>query len=170
MTITRSWPHGHVRAVLGTAHRLGLAELMDSQPSRERDMVMAMIVGRVLQRASKLATTRLLDTTSLGPTLGVAEATEDELYAAMDWLLKRQQSVDEGLPRRYLTPGGVVLYDLTSTYVEREHCPLAKRGYSRDGKPGKQQIEFGLLTNGDGVPVAIEAFAGNTGDPTTFQS
>ena len=142
---------------------------MDSQPSRERDLVMAMIVGRVLQPASKLATTRLLDTNSLGLTLGVAEATEDELYAAMDWLLERQQSIEAGLARRYLTPGGVVLYDLTSTYVEGERCPLAKRGYSQDGKPGKQQIEFGLLTNGDGVPVAVEAFAGNTGDPSTFQ-
>jgi len=170
LTISRSWPHGHVAAVLGTAQRLGLAELMDSQPSRQRDLVMAMIVGRVLQPASKLATARLLDTTSLGPTLGVAEATEDELYAAMDWLLERQQPIEEGLARRYLTPGGVVLYDLTSTYVEGEHCPLAKRGYSRDGKPGKQQIEFGLLTNGDGAPVAIEAFAGNTGDPSTFQA
>ena len=95
----------------------------------------------------------------------MAEAMEDELYAAMDWLLERQQSIEEGLARRYLTPGGVVLYDLTSTYVE-----LAKRGYSRDGKPGKQQIEFGLLTNGEGVPVAIEAFAGNTADSTTFRA
>ena len=100
----------------------------------------------------------------------MAEATEDELYAAMDWLLERQQSIEEGLARRYLTPGGVVLYDLTSTYVEGDHCPLAKRGYSRDGKPGKQQIEFGLLTNGEGVPVAIEAFAGNTADSTTFRA
>ncbi len=106
--------------------------MVDSQPSRKRDLVMAMIVGRVLQPASKLATTRLLDTTSVGPTLGVAEATEDELYAAMDWLLERQQPIEEGLARRYLTPGGVVLYDLTSTYVEGEHCPLAKRGYSRE--------------------------------------
>lgn len=169
LTISRSWSHGHVAAILGTAHRLGLAGLMDSQPSRQRDLVVAMIVGRVLQPASKLATTRLLDTTSLGPALGVAEATEDELYAAMDWLLARQQPIEEGLARRYLTPGGVVLYDLTSTYVGGEHCPLADRGYSRDGKPGKQQIEFGLLTNGDGAPVAIEAFTGNTGDPATFQ-
>jgi hypothetical protein len=168
--ISRSWPHGHVAAVLGTAHRLGLAELMDSQPSRERDLVMAMIVGRVLQPASKLATARLLDTTSLGPTLGVEDAIEDELYGAMDWLLERQEGIEGRLARRYLTPGGVVLYDLTSTYVEGEHCPLAKRGYSRDGKPGKQQIEFGLLTNSDGVPVAVEAFAGNTGDPSTFQA
>ena len=101
--------------------------------------------------------------------MGVEDATEDELYAAMDWLLVRQERIEERLAKRYLTPGGVVLYDLSSTYVEGEHCELAKRGYSRDGKPGKQQIEFGLLTNGEGVPVAIEAFAGNTADPATFQ-
>ena len=157
-------------AVLGSARRLELESLLDPEPSRQRDLVLAMIVARVLHPASKLATTRLLDTTSLGSALGVAEATEDELYAAMDWLLERQQSIEEGLARRYLTPGGVVLYDLTSTYVEGDHCPLAKRGYSRDGKPGKQQIEFGLLTNGEGVPVAIEAFAGNTADSTTFRA
>ena len=169
LTITQSRPHGHVAAVVGTAQKLELAGLVDPQPSRQRDLVMAMIAGRVLQPASKLATTRLLDTTSLGLVLGVEEATEDELYAAMDWLLARQERIEERLARRYLTPGGVVLYDLTSTYVEGEHCDLAKRGYSRDGKPGKQQIEFGLLTNGEGAPVAIEAFAGNTGDPATFQ-
>lgn len=169
LTITQSRPHGHVAAILGMAQRLGLAGLVDPQPSRRRDLVLAMIVWRVLQPASKLATTRLLDTTSLGPTLGVEDATEDELYRAMDWLLARQERIEERLAQRYLTPGGVVLYDLTSTYVEGEHCPLAKRGYSRDGKPGKAQIEFGLLTNAQGVPVAIEAFAGNTGDSATFQ-
>lgn len=169
LTIVQSRAHGHVAAVLGTAQKLGLEALLDPQPSRQRDLAMAMIVGRVLQPASKLATTRLLDTTSLGPTLGVEEATEDELYSAMDWLLGRQERIEKHLARRYLTPGGIVLYDLTSTYVEGDHCPLARRGYSRDGKPGKQQIEFGLLANSDGVPVAIEAFAGNRGDPTTFQ-
>jgi hypothetical protein len=169
LTITQSRPHGHVAAILGAAQKLGLASLVDPQPSRQRDLVVAMIAGRVLQPASKLATTRLLDTTSLGPTLGVEDATEDELYGAMDWLLARQEGIEGRLAQRYLTPGGVVLYDLTSVYVEGEHCPLVKRGYSRDGKSGKQQIEFGLLTNGDGVPVAIEAFAGNTGDPATFQ-
>ncbi len=170
LTITQSRPHGNVAAILGTAQKLGLAGLVDPQPSRQRDLVLAMIAGRVLQPASKLATTRLLDTTSLGPILGVEDATEDELYAAMDWLLARQERIEERLARRYLTPGGVVLYDLTSTYVEGEHCSLANRGYSRDGKPGKQQIEFGLLTSGDGDPVAIEAFAGNTADPATFQA
>ena len=170
LTITRSRAHGHVAAVLGTAGKLRLEALVDPQPSRQRDLVMAMIAGRVLHPASKLATSRLLDTTSLGPTLGVEDATEDELYAAMDWLLERQERIEKRLAQRHLTPGGVVLYDLTSVYVEGEHCPVAKRGYSRDGKPGKQQIEFGLLTNGAGVPVAIEAFPGNTGDPATFQA
>jgi len=169
LTNTQSRSHGHVAAILGTAQKLGLASLVDQHPSRQRDLVLAMIAGRVLQPASKLATTRLLDTTSLGPALGVQDATEDELYAAMDWLVVRQERIEKRLAKRYLTPGGVVLYDLTSTYVEGEHCELAKRGYSRDGKPGKQQIEFGLVTNGDGVPVAIEAFAGNIGDPATFQ-
>ena len=106
LIIQRSWPHGHAAAVLGSARRLELESLLDPEPSRQRDLVLAMIVARVLHPASKLATTRLLDTTSLGPALGVAEATEDELYAAMDWLLERQQSIEEGLARRYLTPGG----------------------------------------------------------------
>jgi hypothetical protein len=166
--IERSRPHGHVAAVVGSARQLGLAELVDEQPSRQRDLVMAMVVGRVLAPASKLATSRLWSSTSLGSVLGVEGATEDELYAAMDWLLARQEGIEQRLAKRYLAPGGVVLYDLSSTYVEGEHCPLAKRGYSRDGKPGKAQVEFGLLTNADGVPVAIEAFAGNTGDPATF--
>ena len=169
LRVERSWPHGHVAAVLGTAQKLGLAALVDPMASRQRDLVMAMIAARVLQPASKLATTRLLDATSLGPTLDVVDATEDELYSAMDWLLARQERIEARLAKRYLTSGGVVLYDLSSTYVEGEHCSLAKRGYSRDGKPGKEQIEFGLLTNGEGVPVAIEAFAGNTADPATFQ-
>lgn len=168
LSIERSWPHGHVAAVLGTARKLGLEALLDPQPSRQRDLVLAIVAARVLQPASKLATTRLLPTTSLGPLLGVEEATEDELYAAMDWLLERQEHIEQRLAKRYLKSGDVVLYDLSSTYMEGEHCPLAKRGYSRDGKPGKLQVEFGLLTNAEGVPVAIEAFAGNTGDPTTF--
>jgi hypothetical protein len=168
LQIERSLPHGHVGAVVGSARKLGLAELVDERPSRQRDLVMAMVAGRVLAPASKLATSRLWSSTSLGSVLGVEGATEDELYAAMDWLLARQEQVEQRLAKRYLAPGGVVLYDLSSTYVEGEHCPLAKRGYSRDGKPGKAQVEFGLLTNADGVPVAIEAFAGNTGDPATF--
>jgi transposase len=168
LTIERSWPHGHVAATLGTARKLGLEAILDPQPSRQRDLVLAMVVGRILQPASKLATTRLLPTTSLGSLLDVEEASEDELYGAMDWLLERQGQIEGRLAKRYLKSGEVVLYDLSSTYVEGEHCPLAKRGYSRDGKPGNLQVEFGLLTNAEGTPVAIEAFAGNTGDPSTF--
>jgi hypothetical protein len=170
LTIERSRPHGHVAAALGTARKLGLEALLDPEPSRQRDLVLAMVVGRILQPASKLATTRLLATTSLGPLLGVEEASEDELYGAMDWLLTRQGQIEQRLAKRYLTSGDVVLYDLSSSYVEGEHCPLARRGYSRDGKPGNLQVEFGLLTNAEGAPIAIEAFAGNTGDPSTFMS
>lgn len=169
LTIERSWAHGHVAAVVGAAQRLGLAAVVDPQPSRQRDLVVAMVAARVLQPASKLATTRLWSTTSLGSVLGVEDANEDELYAAMDWLLERQGVIEQRLAERYLAPGEVVLYDLSSSYVEGEHCPLAKRGFSRDGRPGKAQVEFGLLTNAAGDPIAIEAFAGNTADPTTFQ-
>jgi hypothetical protein len=166
--IERSWPHGHVAAVLGTARQMDLERLLDPKPSRQRDLVLAMIVARVLQPASKLATTRLWSSTSLARTLGVEEATEHDLYAAMDWLLARQERIEQRLAKRHLEPGGLVLYDLSSTYMEGEHCPLAKRGHSRDGKPGQLQIEFGLLTNAAGDPVAIEVFAGNTADPATF--
>ncbi len=168
LPIVRSRPHGHVAAVLGTARKLGLEAVLDEKPSRQRDLVTAMVVQRVLKPASKLASSRLLDTTSLGETLGVADATEDELYAALDWLLERQENVEKRLAERYLRPGAVTLYDLTSVYVEGEHCDLARLGYSRDQKRGKEQIEFGLLTNGEGVPVAIEAFAGDTADQNTF--
>ena len=170
LTIEQSRLHGHVAAVVGTARKLGLEVLVDERPSRQRDLVLAMVAARVLQPASKLATTRLWSTTSLGSLLGVEAASEDELYAAMDWLLARQDGIEQRLAKRYLQRGGVVLYDLSSTYVEGEHCPLAKRGYSRDGKPKNAQVEFGLLTNAAGVPVAIEAFAGNTADPATFRS
>jgi Transposase DDE domain len=168
LTIEQSWPHGHVAAVLGTAQRLGLPALLEATPSRQRDLVVAMVAARVLHPASKLATTRLFGTTSLGQTLGVEAATDAELYDALDWLLARQARIERRLAKRYVQPGGIVLYDLTSVYVEGECCALAKRGYSRDGKPGKRQIECGLLTNAEGVPVAIEVFAGNTADPATF--
>lgn len=167
-TIEHSWPHGHVAAVLGTARRMELERLLDPKPSRQRDLVLAMIVARVLEPASKLATTRLWSSTSLAQTLGLEKATEDDLYAAMDWLLARQPRIEQRLAKRHLEPGGLVLYDLSSTYLEGERCPLAKRGYSRDGKPGHEQIEFGLLTNAAGEPVAIEVFPGNTADPATF--
>jgi hypothetical protein len=168
LVVQRSWPHGHVAAALGTARQLGLEAVLDSTPSRQRDLVLAMVVARVLTPASKLATSQLLDTTSLGRTLGVSDASEDELYAALDWLVERQEAIEQRLAERHLEPGGRVLYDLTSTYVEGAHCELAKRGYSRDGKPSQPQIEFGLITNAAGDPVAIEAYPGNTADPATF--
>ena len=167
-TLQRSLPHGHVAAIFGSARKLGLDRLLDAKPSRERDLVLAMIVARIVAPASKLATTRLLGTTTLGSLLNVEEAKDAELYAALDWLLERQEAIEGRLLRRHLGQEKVVLYDLTSTYMEGECCPLTKRGYSRDGKPTKAQIEFGLLTTKDGIPLALEAYAGNTGDPTTF--
>ncbi|MFI5268375.1 MAG: IS1634 family transposase [Chloroflexota bacterium] len=169
LTIQQSWPHGHVAATLGTARQLDMEAVLDPRPSRQRDLVLAMVVARVLEPASKLATSQLWDTTSLARTLGVERADENDLYAALDWLVERQEAIEQRLAERHLQPGGIVLYDLSSTYVEGEHCELAKRGYSRDGKPGQPQIEFGLITNADGEPVAIEAYPGNTADPATFQ-
>src|SRR6266849_5052918 len=156
-SIERSWPHGQVAAVVGTARKLGLEALVDGRPSRPRDLVLAMVAARVLQPASKLATTRLWSTTSLGSVLGVEEASEDELYAAMDWLLARQEGIEQRLAKRYLQPGGVVLYDLSSTYVEGERCPLAKRGYSRDGKPGSAQATKLQEVAGAGWITALRA-------------
>jgi hypothetical protein len=169
LIIQRSWPHGHVAAILGTARRLELESLLEPEPSHQRDLVLAMIVARVLQPASKLATTRLWGSTSLAGTLGVEEATEDDLYGALDWLLERQEGIEDRLAQRHLEPRGLVLYDLTSTYMEGTHCPLARRGYSRDGRGGTLQVEFGLITNAQGQPVAIEVFQGNTADATTVQ-
>ncbi len=170
LTVLQSRPHGHVAAALGAARKLGLENVIEPRPCRQRDLVLAMVVARVLQPASKLATTRLWSTTSLGELLAVADASADELYAALDWLLERQGQIEQRLAKRYLGSGEIALYDLSSTYVEGEHCPLAKRGYSRDSRPDKAQVEFGLLSNGAGWPVAIEAFAGNTADPATFPS
>lgn len=168
LTVEKSWAHGHVAAVVGTAEAMGLAETIEPKPSRQRDLVMAMIAARVLKPASKLATTRWWGKTSLARTLGVQDASKDEVYQAMDWLLGRQSEIEGRLASRYLEPGGVVMYDLTSVYLEGQHCSLAARGYSRDGKPGHLQIEFGLMTNAAGDPVAVEAFPGNTADPKTF--
>jgi hypothetical protein len=168
LRVERSWPHGHVAAVLGMARQLGLEQLIDPVPSRKRDLVLGMVVGRIVEPASKLATARLWDTTSLGRSIGVERVTDDELYQALDWLVERQEDLEQRLAARYLRPGGLALYDLTSVYLEGTHCPLAHRGYSRDGLPGTLQIEFGLLTNAEGDPVSAEVFAGNTGDPATF--
>ena len=167
--ILRSRPHGHVAAVLGTLRALGLEKLLDRRPSRERALAVAMIVARVLDPRSKLATARSLggETMShtLGGELGVEDADADELYRAMDWLLRRRDRIERHLAGRRLADGSLVLCDVTSTYFEGRKCPLARRGYSRDGKRGKLQIVFALLCDGEGCPVAVEVFEGNTADP-----
>jgi hypothetical protein len=165
--VERSLPHGHVLAVLGQLRALGLDRLLAARPRRERELALAMIVGRVLKPSSKLALARDLGSTSLAALLHLGDAGEDELYDAMDWLLARQPRVEAALAERHLAEGGLVLYDLTSTYLEGSHCPLAKRGYSRDGKRGLLQIEFGLITDSEGRPVAVDVFEGNVADPMT---
>ena len=169
--IVRSRPHGHVAAVLGTLRRLHLDRFIDTQASRELDLVLAMIVARVLEPASKLATARALHPDTLSSTLGellhLDSPSEDELYQAMDWLLPRQARIEQALAKRHLAEGALVLYDLTSTYFEGRHCPLAKLGHPRDGNKGKLQVVFGLMTNALGCPVAVEVYAGNTSDPKT---
>ncbi|HZL68648.1 MAG TPA: IS1634 family transposase [Candidatus Limnocylindrales bacterium] len=169
--IVRSRPHGHVAAVLGTLHRLHLDTLIDKHSSRELYLVVAMIVARVLEPASKLATSRALHpdtlTSTLSELLHLDAPSEDELYAAMDWLLPQQARIEQVLAKRHLAEESLVLYDLTSTYFEGRHCPLAKLGHSRDDKKGKLQVVFGLMTNGEGCPVAVEVYAGNTSDPKT---
>ena len=172
--IARSLPHGHAAAVLNFLRNLQLDSILDPLPSRQRDLVIAMIVARILDPASKLATARGLhsDTlhSSLGELLHVDSADETELYQAMDWLLPQQARIEQSLAKRHLSHGGLVLYDLTSTYFEGRHCPLAKLGHSRDDKSANPQIVFGLLTNAQGCPVAVEVFAGNTADPKTVAS
>ena len=169
--ITRSRPHGHVAAVLATLRKLRLDRTLAATASPERERAIALIVARILAPGSKLATARGLaaDTArdSLAEMLGIESVDEDELYAAMDWLLERQGTIEKRLARRHLSDGALVLYDLTSTYFEGRCCPLAKRGYSRDGRRDKLQIVFGLLCNREGCPVAVEVFDGNTADPNT---
>jgi hypothetical protein len=171
-TITRSLPHGHVAAALGTARQIGLDRLLGPDGNRCRDLVLAMLVGRILDPVSKLATARTLSpataSSSLGEALGLGEVGDAELYAALDWLLERQAAIETALARRHLQNGTLVLYDVSSSYMEGRCCPLAKRGYSRDGRTGMLQIVYGLLCAPDGCPVAIEVFEGNTGDPTTL--
>lgn len=169
--IMRSLPHGHVAAVLGTLRRLKMESMLAPKKSPLRDLVVALIVARVIDPRSKLATARGLGEetafSSLGEVLGLSSASEDDLYAAMDWLVERQPKIEQALAKRHLSEGTLVLYDLTSTYYEGRTCRLAKRGHNRDGKKGKLQIEFGLLCNADGCPVAVEVFEGNTADPKT---
>ncbi len=173
-TITRSLPHGHVVAVLGTIVRLGLDHLLDATPSRARDRAVALIAARVLEPGSKLATARALTAetqhSTLGETCGLTTVDEDDLYATLDWLGARQPAIEASLAARHLTEATLVLYDVSSTYFEGRHCPLARFGYSRDERRGNPQIVFGVLSNADGCPVAVEVFAGNTADPNTVAS
>jgi hypothetical protein len=167
--VERSLPHGHVAAVWAMANKLGLARLL-GPACPERDLALALVVARAVRPGSKLATTRWWAGTTLAEDLGVAGASSDDVYAAMDWLGARQSDIEAALARRHLVTGGRVLYDLSSSWVEGTHCPLAARGYSRDGKAAKAQVEYGLTCDPEGRPVAVEVFAGNTADPTAFIS
>jgi hypothetical protein len=166
--IVHSRHHGHVQAVRAAMTQLGFESLIASRTSRERDVVLAMVTARILEPTSKLATTRWWHTTTLPDAFGVTDADEDDLYAALDWLITRQAPIEKKLAARHLTTGGFVLYDLTSSYFEGTTCPLAARGYNRDGKSGKLQVNYGLLTDPRGCPVAVSVFEGNTGDPKTL--
>jgi hypothetical protein len=177
--VTRSLPHGHVAAILGIARDIGLDRLLDpgpgvnqTQDNRSRDLILALIAARIIDPGSKMAAARALSpqtaATSLGETLGLGDVAEAELYAALDWLLERQPAIETALAKRHLKNGTLVLYDVSSSYMEGRHCPLAHRGYSRDGRKGTLQIVYGLLCAPDGCPVAIEVFDGNTADPKTL--
>jgi hypothetical protein len=170
--VRRSLPHGHVAAVLGTLRDIALDRVLGPPRHRCRDLVVAMIVARLLAPASKLATARMLDpltaASSLGDVLGLGPVDEDELYVALDWLGERQEAIETALARKHLHDGTLVLYDVSSSYLEGRCCELARLGYNRDGKKGKLQIVYGLLCAPDGCPVAIEVFEGDTGDPRTL--
>ena len=165
----RTLPHGHVEAVLGTIRKIGLETVIAAKRSRERDLVVAMIAERLLHPCSKLATTRLWHTTTLAEELAVADADEDDLYAAMDWLGARQDRIEQKLAARHLREGAVVLYDVSSSYYEGRTCPLARFGHDRDGHTGRPIIVYGVLTDGDGRPIAVSVYPGNTADPTTVR-
>jgi hypothetical protein len=171
VTITGSVPHGHAAAVHAMAARLGLPALLGPS-GRQRDLALALIISRVIQPGSKLSTLTWWDDTTLGADLGVADASTDDIYAAMDWLGHQQDAIEAGLARRHLAPAAnparMALFDLSSSWLEGTRCPLAARGYSRDGKKGKLQIEYGLLTDPAGRPVAVRVFPGSTGDPGAF--
>ena len=171
VTITRSVPHGHVAAVHAMAAKLGLPALL-GPAGRQRDLALALIISRVVRPGSKLSTLTWWADTTLGADLGVADASTDDIYAAMDWLEHRQDPIEAELTRRHLgpepNPARMALFDLSSSWLEGAHCPLAARGYSRDGKKGNPQIEYGLLTDPAGRPVAVRVFPGNTGDPGAF--
>ena len=171
VTITAAAPHGHVAAVHAMAVTLGLPALL-GPAGRQRDLALALIISRVTRPGSKLSTLTWWNDATLGADLGVAGASTDDIYAAMDWLEHRQDGIEAALARRHLAPepnpSKMALFDLSSSWMEGRHCPLAARGYSRDGKKGKLQIEYGLLTDPEGRPVAVRVFPGNTGDPAAF--
>lgn len=166
-SIERSLPHGHVELILSAIKRLGVDSLISAKPTRERDLVLAMITERLIDPCSKLATTRLWHSTTLAQQLAIEEANEDELYAAMDWLLARQSRIEKKLAKRHLSEGTQVLYDVSSSYYEGHTCPLARHGHSRDKKRGKPIIVYGVMTDKQGRPLAVSVYPGNTGDPTT---
>jgi len=166
--IVHSRHHGQVQAIRAAMTQLGFESLIASRPSRERDLIVAMVMARIIEPTSKLATTRWWHTTTLPDVVGVADADADDLYGALDWLITRQAHVEKKLAARHLHTGGFVLYDLTSSYFEGTRSPLAARGYNRDGKIGKLQVNYGLLTDPRGRPVAVSVFEGNTGDPKTL--
>jgi transposase len=171
VSILRSLPHGHVAGALGTLQAIGLDRLLGPSGDRRRELVVAMIVSRIIGPASKLATARALDpataSSSLGEVLALGAVEEDELYEALDWLVERQPAIETALAKKHLKNGVLVLYDVSSSYVEGRRCPLAKLGYSRDGKKGKLQIVYGVLCAANGCPIAVEVFDGNTADPMT---
>jgi hypothetical protein len=165
--IEQTWSHGHVEAVLRMVRALGLDTLLASKRCRERDLVLAMIVERLIHPGSKLASALHFDETTLGDELGVAGADVDELYAALDWLLARQERIEKKLAARHLRDGGLALYDLSTSFYTGTHCPLARFGHDRDGKAGYPIIAYGVLTDAHGCPVGVSVYPGNTGDPTT---
>ena len=165
--IERSLPHGHVAAAHVMASRLGLKNLLGPD-CLERDLAYGLIIARAVAPASKLATTRWWADTTLGTDLGIAGASTDEVYAAMDWLLSRQDAIEKKLAARHLEPGGLALFDLSSAWLEGHSCPLGAFGHSRDGKKNREQIEFGMVTSRAGIPVAVRVFAGNTSDSVAF--
>jgi transposase len=168
LEILRSRPHGHVQAVRAAMQALGFESLIASRASPERDLVCAMVAARVLAPQTKLAMTRWWHTVTLAQEFGVEQAEADEVYAAMDWLLERQEHIERKLAARHLHEGAIALYDLSSSYFEGKCCPLGKLGYDRDGKGGKLQVNYGLLTTRQGCPVAVSVFEGNTSDPKTL--
>lgn len=167
IAIEKTTPHGHVEAVLGTIKKLKLDTIIFSKPCRERNLVLAMIIERLLYPCSKLATTRVWHSTTLSEELSVQDANEEDLYKSMDWLLKRQKKIENKLAKQHILDGSLVLYDVSSSYYEGRTCPLIAFGHSRDGKKGKKIIVYGVMTDPEGRPVAVDVYPGNTGDPTT---